>query len=170
MKRRCVFLDRDGVINRKAPEGEYINRWDEFDLIPQVVDWIRLFNAMGFLVVVVTNQRGVARGVTDPDELAEIHRKMIQALAARGAHVDDVFACTHEAGACSCRKPLPGMVQAAQRKWDIDVSRSIMIGDSDSDRQLAANCGMNFVAVRDGVIQDVVARAGSELPLHVMYE
>lgn len=170
MKRRCAFFDRDGVINRKAPEGEYVNRWDDFHLIPQAVDWIRLFKAMGWLVVVVTNQRGVARGATDPDVLAEIHHRMTQALAARGATIDDVFVCTHEIGSCSCRKPQPGLVQAAQRKWDIDVARSIMIGDSDSDRQLAANCQMTFVAVHDGVIQEVIARAGSEAPEHASYE
>ena len=152
MKRRCVFLDRDGVINVKAPAGEYIRTWQEFQLIPAVVDWIRLFNVLDFLVVVVTNQRGVARGLVEPAELGEIHRRMVEQLAGEGARVDDVFACPHEQNSCGCRKPRPGLVLDAAEKWNIDIARSLMIGDSESDRQLAQNCGMSFVQVQNGRI------------------
>ena len=155
MKRRCIFLDRDGVINVKAPAGEYIRTWQEFQLIPAVVDWIRLFNVLDFLVVVVTNQRGVARGVVEPADLGEIHRRMVHQLAGEGARVDDVFACPHEENSCNCRKPGTGLVLEAAEKWNIDISRSVMIGDSESDRQLAENCGMRFVCVRDGQITGV---------------
>ena len=152
MKRRCVFLDRDGVINVKAPAGEYIRTWQEFQLIPAVVDWIRLFNVLDFVVVVVTNQRGVARGLVEPGDLGEIHRRMVEQLAEEGARVDDVFTCPHEEDSCNCRKPRPGLVLEAANKWDIDIAQSLMIGDSESDRQLAENCGMSFVHVRDGRI------------------
>jgi D-glycero-D-manno-heptose 1,7-bisphosphate phosphatase len=80
-KRPCLFLDRDGVINQPAAEGDYINSWSEFHFLPGIADWIRLFNALDFLVIVVTNQRGVALGVTDLDKLEEIHRNMIHELA-----------------------------------------------------------------------------------------
>ncbi len=156
MSRRCVFLDRDGVINVKPREGEYINRWDEFRWIQGIADWIRLFNALDCLVIVVTNQRGVARGLTIESQLAEIHEKMRLELAARGAQIHDVFVCPHAADSCQCRKPKPGLVLAAQRKWDIDLSQSLLIGDSDSDAELAAHCGLRFVRVADGQICEVV--------------
>lgn len=151
--RRCVFLDRDGVINVKAPDGEYIRTWAEFRFLPGIVDWIRLFNALELLVIVVTNQRGVARGLVDPSDLKDIHTRMVEELAAAGARIDEVLVCPHEERVCNCRKPLPGMVDQAQRKWDIDLSRSLMIGDSESDRELAVRCGMPFVLVRDGRVQ-----------------
>ena len=155
--RRCVFLDRDGVINVKAKPGEYIRGWDEFHLIPTVVDWIRLFNALGMLVIVVTNQRGVARGLMSMAELDQIHMRMRAALADRGAHIDDVFCCIHDEGACECRKPRPGMIQEAARKWEIDTQASIVIGDSDVDRELAQRCEMPFVLVSDGRLIEVLA-------------
>jgi len=150
MSRPCLFLDRDGVINVKPPEGEYVRRWDEFRLIPAAVDWIRLFNAAGFLAVVVTNQRGVALGLMTLADVADIHARMIAELASRGAVIDDVFVCPHEEGACECRKPRPGLVRAAQAKWDIDLGRSLLIGDSDRDRGLANACGIQFLRACDG--------------------
>src|SRR5439155_2961276 len=81
VSRPCLFLDRDGVINVKPPEGEYVRRWEEFQLIPAAVDWIRLFNAAGFLVVVVTNQRGVALGLMTLADVADIHARMTAELA-----------------------------------------------------------------------------------------
>lgn len=157
MSRRCVFLDRDGVINVKLPEDCYVTRWDEFQFLPPIVDWVRLFNALDFLVIVVTNQRGVARGLVRPEDLDEIHRNMIARLAEQGARIDDVFFCPHDRGACDCRKPAPGMVRAAQQKWDIDLAGSLMIGDSEVDRGLAEACGLRFVHVGDGRILEVVA-------------
>jgi histidinol-phosphate phosphatase family protein len=150
----CVFLDRDGVINCKPRPGEYICRWEEFRFIPAIVDWIRLFNALELLVIVVTNQRGVARGLVEPEELARIHKNMIDQLGAAGAGIDDVFCCPHEEGVCDCRKPAPGLVLQAARKWDIDLARSIMIGDSARDQELAQRCGMQFIAVADGRVID----------------
>jgi D-glycero-D-manno-heptose 1,7-bisphosphate phosphatase len=156
VSRRCVFLDRDGVINVKAPPGQYINTWDEFRLIPEIVDWIRLFNALDLLVVVVTNQRGVARGVTSETALEEIHGQMLSELARRGARIDAIFVCPHEADTCDCRKPEPGLVYRAQGRWDIDLPESLLIGDSDTDAQLAARCGLRFIRVAEGRILEVL--------------
>jgi D-glycero-D-manno-heptose 1,7-bisphosphate phosphatase len=147
-----VFLDRDGVINRKPPPGEYIRSWCEFVIIPAVVDWIRLFNALGLLVVVVTNQRGVALGRMAQADVDEIHTRMVEELSQRGARIDDVFCCPHGENVCDCRKPKPGMVLQACRKWNLDLSRSILLGDSDRDRQLAANCDIRYLAVCEGRI------------------
>jgi D-glycero-D-manno-heptose 1,7-bisphosphate phosphatase len=150
--RRCVFLDRDGVINEKAAPHEYIRTWSEFRFLPNIVDWIRLFNVLDFLVIVITNQRGVARGMMTRESVDDIHRNMIVELAARGARIDDVFVCPHQENACDCRKPKPGMVLQAQAKWDIDLPASLMIGDSDSDAALAAACGVRFLRASNGKV------------------
>lgn len=153
MSRPCLFLDRDGVINEPAALGEYINTWSEFRLLSNIADWIRLFNALDFLVIVVTNQRGVALGVTDAAQLELIHRNMVQALATVGARIDDVFSCPHDYGVCDCRKPKPGLIEQACRKWDIDMKNSLLIGDAKLDEELARNCGLRFVlASGDGHI------------------
>jgi histidinol-phosphate phosphatase family protein len=160
-----VFLDRDGVINVKPPEGEYVRRWDEFRFLPGITEWIRRGNALGYLVVVVTNQRGVARGLVSPGDLDDIHARMVAELARAGARVDGVLVCPHEEGACQCRKPRPGLVQAAQRRWAIDMAASLVVGDSECDRLLAQACGLPFVRVEGGLIQEAVpARRPVEAP------
>lgn len=162
--RRCVFLDRDGVINVKAAPGEYILRWSDFSFLPGIADWIRLFNALDLLVIVVTNQRGVARGMLDAEELARIHENMVAELARQGARIDDVLCCPHEEGECGCRKPRPGLVLEAARRWRIDLSTSLLIGDSETDRRLAEACGMRFILVRDGRIVESASFVKVEKP------
>jgi histidinol-phosphate phosphatase family protein len=159
-----VFLDRDGVINVKAAPGDYISHWSEFRFLPGIVDWIRLFKALGFLVIVVTNQRGVARGLIDPRDLEEIHFRMAGELERAGAALDGVLCCPHDAGVCTCRKPLPGLVLDAERRWNIDLRASLLIGDSPSDRQLAETCDMAFALARDGHILDVIPRFADQHP------
>jgi D-glycero-D-manno-heptose 1,7-bisphosphate phosphatase len=150
MSRPCVFLDRDGVINEKAREDDYIDSWSRFRFLPNVADWIRLFNALDQIVIVVTNQRGIARGRMTEGDLAVIHEKMCLALAEQGARIDDIFYCPHDEGMCDCRKPRPGLVRRAVEKWDIDLSRSLLIGDSESDMKLAQVCGLRFLRAAGG--------------------
>ena len=150
MSVRCVFLDRDGVINERAAPHEHIRSSSEFRLLPNISDWIRLFNALEFVVIVITNQRGVARGLMTEASLASIHSRMLEELAAKGARIDDIFCCPHEENSCDCRKPKPGLVYAARDKWDIDLAHSLIVGDSDSDQQLAAACGVRFLRELDG--------------------
>jgi D-glycero-D-manno-heptose 1,7-bisphosphate phosphatase len=148
------------VINEAAAPGKYIESWDNWVLIPSIVDWIRLFNALGYLVIVVTNQRCIARGLVREEAVADIHNRMKAALLERGARIDDVFFCPHEDGDCDCRKPAAGLVRQAAEKWAIDVAASVMIGDSDRDRKLAETVGMPFVRVADGHIVEVISPVG----------
>ena len=150
MKRRCVFLDRDGVINVNAPEGEYIQNWSQFRFLPNIADWIRLFNALDLLVIVVTNQRGIALGRMSVEDLERIHARMADELQSRRARIDDIFYCPHGFDECDCRKPRPGLVYEARDKWNIELAQSLLIGDSDLDAELAARCGLRFMRVRDG--------------------
>ncbi len=154
MGRTCVFFDRDGVINHNAPPGDYIRSWEQFRLIPQVVDWIRLLNRLDYLVIVITNQRGVALGLMTEAQLNEIHANMQTQLLNLGARIDDIFYCPHDEGSCDCRKPLPGMIQKAVQKWDINLTRSALIGDSKRDEGLALACGLRFIPVAEGRLCD----------------
>ncbi len=104
-----VFLDRDGEINRKPAAGQFVTCWEEFELLPGVEDAVAKLNQSGCKAIVVTNQRGVALGLYSWGDLAEIHERLQDKLASRGAHLDAIYVCPHDAGQCSCRKPLTGL-------------------------------------------------------------
>jgi D-glycero-D-manno-heptose 1,7-bisphosphate phosphatase len=132
---KAAFLDRDGVINRKAPtEDEYIIRWEEMQILPGVVEAIALLNRASFLVIVVSNQRCVAKGLLKASELDSMHQRLCRELAAMGAKIDGVYYCPHgEQPPCRCRKPEPGMLFAAANEHHVDLRSSWMIGDSEKD-------------------------------------
>jgi D-glycero-D-manno-heptose 1,7-bisphosphate phosphatase len=139
---KAAFLDRDGVINRKAEEGAYITRWDDMEFLDHVPEAIALLNRAGFRVIVASNQRCVAKGLITVRELDAIHRQMCEALARAGAVIEAVYYCPHESqSACGCRKPAPGMLLDAARAHNIDLSASWMIGDSEIDVEAGKNAG-----------------------------
>jgi D-glycero-D-manno-heptose 1,7-bisphosphate phosphatase len=140
---KAAFLDRDGVINEKATENGYIKIWDEMRIFPDVVPAIALLNQAGFRVIVVTNQRCIAKGLLTAAQLEAIHRNMCDEISTAGAKIDAVYYCPHEKHpACDCRKPRPGMLFEAAREYDIDLGASWIIGDSqaDLDAGRAAGC------------------------------
>jgi D-glycero-D-manno-heptose 1,7-bisphosphate phosphatase len=140
--KKAVFMDRDGVINRKAPEGQYITRWEDFDFLPGVTEGIALLNRAGFSVIVVTNQRCIAKGLMTVADLENMHERMTDFLALAGAAIDGIFHCPHELGQfCNCRKPAPGMLLDAARSHGIELQASWMIGDSDIDIEAGKNAG-----------------------------
>lgn len=139
---RAVFLDRDGVINLRAPEGDYITQWEQMQFLPGVSEAIRLLNQNGFQVVVVTNQRCIAKGQVTAEGVQALHERMRQELCADGARVDAIYYCPHDHNPpCECRKPAPGMLLQAAREHDISLPLSWMIGDSESDIQAGENAG-----------------------------
>ncbi len=145
---RAVFLDRDGVINQKADEGRYITRWADFHILPGAAEGLSLLYLAGFRVIVVTNQRCVAKGLLSESELESLHQQMTALLARSGAVIDSIYYCPHEADlSCNCRKPAPGMLLAAAGAHDIDLSASWMIGDSDIDVRAGRNAGCKTVRV-----------------------
>jgi D-glycero-D-manno-heptose 1,7-bisphosphate phosphatase len=139
---KAVFLDRDGVINRKPPKGRYITRWEEMHLLQGVGEVIGLLNRAGFRVIVVSNQRCVAKGLVTVRELESLHQRMCQHLAAAGATIDGVYYCPHEKWpACGCRKPAPGMLLDAALKHQLDLPASWMVGDSEIDIAAGKSAG-----------------------------
>lgn len=139
---KAVFLDRDGVINQKGPDGEYVTRWEDFHFLPGVIEAIARLNKAGFCVVIVTNQRCVAKGLLTEEALELLHRRMTDQLARAGATIDAIYYCPHELEPpCCCRKPAPGMLLEAARSRNLDLAASWMIGDSNSDIQAGKNAG-----------------------------
>jgi D-glycero-D-manno-heptose 1,7-bisphosphate phosphatase len=146
--KKAVFLDRDGVINRKAPEGQYVTRWEDMKFLPGSLEAVRLLNAAGFFVVVVTNQRCVAKGLITPQQLESLHARMILEFQSAGATIDAVFYCPHDhQPPCACRKPQPGMLLDAAREHNIKLDASWMIGDSEHDVQAGRTAGCNTARI-----------------------
>lgn len=147
-----VFLDRDGVINEKAGDDDYVKSWSEFRFCPGAIDAVRLLTRAGARVIVVTNQRGIARGLMSETDLADIHGRMCEEIARAGGRIDRVYHCPHDAGTCDCRKPAPGMVLQAKRDQPaIDLGRSLLVGDSLSDLECARAAGVASILVGEGV-------------------
>jgi D-glycero-D-manno-heptose 1,7-bisphosphate phosphatase len=143
-----VFLDRDGILNEKMPEGEYVTRWSDFHVLPGVPAALRRLNDAGLRVIVVTNQRGVALGLYTLADVEAIHTAFQQSLAAAGARIDAIFICPHDKDQCNCRKPLPGLFQQAVTRFpDITPANSVMIGDSLSDIEFGHRLGMTTIYI-----------------------
>lgn len=157
-----VFLDRDGVINRKLPDGRYVSRWSEFEFLPGAAEGMRLLKEANVRVIVATNQRGVARRLTDERELADMHRRMLDELQNRGGRCDAIYVCPHEIGTCRCRKPEIGMFLDARREFpDIDFASSAVVGDSVSDMEAGSRLGCLTYLVADPAKQAEVASAAA---------
>lgn len=154
--RRAVFLDRDGVLNR---DTDGVRSADEFEMLPRVAEAVRRINEAGWLAVVVTNQPVLAKGWTSSNELDRIHHKMETLLGREGAYLDAIYFCPHHPDRgfpgevaelkipCQCRKPAPGLLYAAARDLNIDLSSSVFIGDSDRDFACARAAGVRPIAV-----------------------
>jgi mannose-1-phosphate guanylyltransferase / phosphomannomutase len=161
-RRPAIFFDRDGVLNRE-PGGHGVLRAADLELLPGAPAAVRLANDAGWLTVLVTNQPQLAKGLTTPEELAQIHGRLESELAGAGARLDRLYHCPHhpEAGhpgeiaalktACECRKPAPGMLRRAALELPLDLSRSVLIGDHDRDRQAALVAGVAFLSVAPGL-------------------
>ncbi len=164
-KQKAIFLDRDGVINRMAG---FITKPEQFELIPGVAEAIKAVNQSGYLAIVVTNQPVIARGDCTFEELQTIHDKMETELGKVGAFVDAVYVCPHHTDKgfrgerpeykckCDCRKPRPGLLFQAAEDFNIDLSESYMIGDSDRDVEAGKNAGVKTSIKIDGNTEGVL--------------
>jgi histidinol-phosphate phosphatase family protein len=156
---RAVFLDRDGVINRKAPDGEYVTKWEQMEILPGSAEAIAMLNRAGFLVIVVSNQRCIARGLISAKEVESLHVRLCEELAKHGAIIHKIYYCPHNLeDRCACRKPKPGMVFTAAQRDSIGLSGSWMIGDSETDVRAGRNAGcMTARIASDGTIESTEA-------------
>ncbi len=169
---QTVFIDRDGVINRKPADGQYVNHLDQFELLDGSIEAIVRLSSAGTRVVVVTNQQGVAKGVTDPIELEAIHSWLRDQVEAAGGQISQIRVCPHFELSCDCRKPNVGLFEEARRlDRGIVFADSVVIGDSESDIKAAARIGACAIRISASPRVDCVVpvlpdlRAASELLL-----
>lgn len=165
--RPAVFLDRDGTINEDVG---YLSALEHLTIYPWAIDAIRLLNRAGYLVVVVTNQGGIGRGVIAADFVPRLHDELARRLVAGGAVIDGWYYCPHHPEAlveslraeCWCRKPATGLALEAARDLGIDLTRSWVVGDKWSDVQLGQRVGGRAILVRTGwgVIEEGVRPEG----------
>jgi D-glycero-D-manno-heptose 1,7-bisphosphate phosphatase len=142
----AVFLDRDGVINRKAPDGVYITRWSDFVFLPGAREGLRRLAGQSVPVIVVSNQRGIARGLMTERDLADIHRRMVAAIRAAGGRIDAIYHCPHDDG-CPCRKPQPGMLRRAAHDHGFALEHTALLGDQPTDMLAAERVGALAVQI-----------------------
>ncbi len=145
---KCVFFDRDGIVNESPGAGKYVLNWDEFRLVPEFPECLRAARQHGYEAALVTNQRAVALGLMRADQLEAIHQRLRELL--EGEHrlgLLDIEYCPHDVDECSCRKPKPGMLLALAARHDIDLGRSWMIGDSESDVEAGRRAGCRTIRV-----------------------
>jgi histidinol-phosphate phosphatase family protein len=157
-RRPAVILDRDGVLNRKPPRAQYVTRPRDLEWLPGALKALALLKEAGYTVIVVSNQAGVARGAMTAADLEAVNGRLRSEAAATGGEIAAVYCCTHDWDAgCDCRKPAPGMLFQAQRDFDLDLTRTLFIGDDLRDRQAAEAAGCPPVLLDDGVtLLDVV--------------
>lgn len=169
-KQKAIFLDRDGTINKYAG---FLTKPEQFELLPGVTEAIKMINKSGYLAIVVTNQPVIARGDCNWGELQQIHDKMETELGKEGAFLDAIYICPHHKDKgfegerpeykfdCECRKPKPGLLLLAAKEYNIDLSQSYMIGDSDSDVLSGKNAGCKnsiYVNVGQGIdLRDAIS-------------
>ena len=154
---KAAFLDRDGVINI---DHAYVHKPEDFQFIDGVFEACRKLQAMGYLLIVATNQSGIGRGYYTEKDFADLCDWMKAEFKREGVDIADIFFCPHHPekalGAyrldCDCRKPKPGMLLAAQKKWNIDMKASLMVGDKAADMQaaLAAGVAVRILVGKDG--------------------
>lgn len=156
--KKVVFLDRDGTINKRPLKACYVERPEEFEWLPGAIEAIKLLKKNGFLIFIITNQPGIARGNLTKEILYSIHQKMHNELLEEGVDVDDIFYCPHNWNeGCFCRKPNPGMLFEAQKKYSLDLSKSYFIGDDERDIEAGMKGGCKCRMVdRENTILDIV--------------
>jgi D-glycero-D-manno-heptose 1,7-bisphosphate phosphatase len=156
MKDKAVFLDRDGTINR---EVNYLYRIEDFEFLPGAIEAIKTFHELGYRVIIVSNQAGVARGYYTENDIHILHNYINGLLEEKGTYIDAFYYCPHHPDGivekynlrCNCRKPNIGMVKQALNDYNIDLEQSIFIGDKEIDIETGKNAGIGrCILVRSG--------------------
>ena len=144
-----LLLDRDGVINKYRP-NDYVKNWNEFEFIPDFLSAISTWTKHVKRIIIVTNQRGVGKGLFSEDTLNDIHDKMKEEIENSGGHIENIYYCTALGDKAPNRKPQPGMFRQMLKDYpDIDPNRCLMVGDQLSDMEFASNCGIAGIMINN---------------------
>lgn len=161
---KAIFLDRDGVINK---EVSHLSDPKDFEFIQGSIEALKVLKQKGFLLIIITNQAGIARGLFTEETLKLIHHKMIKVLEQNNIRLDDIFYCPHHpefTGSCDCRKPKPGMILKAKAKYNIDLTKSFMVGDTLNDIQTGNAVKCKTVLVLTGYGAEEKKKIGTIVP------
>lgn len=144
---KCIFFDRDGIVNQSPGPG-YVERWEDFHLLPEFVETLRIVTCLGYVAAIITNQRGVALGCMSAETVEDMHRRLRVILKEQhGLELLDIRYCPHDRDVCDCRKPKPGMILDVAARHQIDLARSWMIGDSPGDAEAGKAAGCRTILV-----------------------
>lgn len=175
MKKKAIFLDRDGTINI---DKHYMYKIEDFEFVDGAVEGLKILNEMGYILIVVTNQGGIGRGLFSEEDTEKLNNFMVEELYKKGIEIKKCYYCPHhpEKGLgkykvdCSCRKPNPGMILQGAEEFDIDLENSYMIGDKFIDAQAGLNAGVKPIIVKTGkeITQEIL---DSNIPVYsTIYE
>jgi len=147
---KYIILDRDGVINKKAPKAKYIKSWDQWEWLPGAKDAIKLLTENNYSIILITNQAGIARGMMSEKDLDLIHNSMNKEINIIGGKITKIYYCPHGWNeGCECRKPNPGMLFNAQRDYNFDLTETFFIGDDIRDEEAGIKAGCKTILVND---------------------
>ena len=153
--KKAVFFDRDGVINKE--KKDYVKSISDLEIFPDIIEPIKHLRDSGFLVIVITNQSAINRGLTTHEKINEIHDEIQSFLMSNATLIDGFYYCPHRPDEnCVCRKPKPGLILKAAKEWKIDLESSWMIGDSDSDMRAAHAAGCKSFKIKDNTELDSI--------------
>ncbi len=154
---KALFLDRDGVINK---EKNYLYKIEDFEFIDGVFSTCKYFLDQGYLLIIITNQAGIARGKYTENDFSRLTHWMRQQFIHQGISVLKVYHCPHHpdfGSACNCRKPNPGMIRRAQKEFNLDLKQCILVGDKEGDIQAGINAG---------IVRNILVRSGHPINEH----
>jgi len=143
---KTIFLDRDGVINKKI-NNDYVRNWTQFEFLPESIEALKLLCQNDYQIYIITNQRGIAQGLMSKDDLNNIHQRMEEELKKHNVTINKIYYCLHQEGECDCRKPKPGMLFRAANENYIDLSKAIFIGDDEKDLQAGQAAGCKTILI-----------------------
>ena len=145
MKSPALFIDRDGTIIKQI-DGHYISSIEQIELIENIFPAILMLQNEGYLLIIVTNQAGINKGILSNEQVDEINQHIIQLLKKQGIEISAVYVCPHKPEEqCKCRKPQPGLLLKAAKEHNIYLENSIIIGDTDKDTEAGLNAGLKKV-------------------------
>jgi D-glycero-D-manno-heptose 1,7-bisphosphate phosphatase len=166
---KVAFLDRDGVINRDS--ADYIKHWSEFEFLPKSLEALKQLKQNGFTTIVITNQSVIHRKMVSREGLDHIHTRMKASVQSSGGEITDIFFCPHTPeDRCDCRKPKPGLIYQAKKRYRIDLANAVMVGDTAKDIECARNAGCRYallVKTGNGIQAEKILKEKAIHPDHV---
>lgn len=150
MRIQAIFLDRDGVINQER--SDYVKTWEEFQILPGVIEALQKLAQLDLPILVITNQSAIGRGVATQETIHGIHQRLRQVVNEAGGRIDDFFLCPHHPQEnCNCRKPKPGLLLQAATKYQLNLEETVFVGDAVTDYQAALAVQCHSILIKTGL-------------------